>query len=186
MGGSRICACRAAAFGAARWKVCSNITRASPSWRGTLMLTVAHRTCSHFRARPATHHTHFHRSMLLLADELSVAADATTHEDERGCEAAARDIELVGRRRAPAHKAGRVQLAARLLKHSKARRSLQAGGAHRASACWAREKGCRCTKWEQMTRLYGPRRLIVYGLHGPTACSQQYSENSRLTFPFSS
>ena len=170
MGGSHICACRAADFGAARSKVCSNITRASPSWRGTLMLTVAHRTCSHFRARPATHRAHFCRSMLLLADELSVAADATTHEDERGCEAAARDIELVGRRRAPAHKAGRVQLAARLLQHSKARRSLQAGGAHRACARWARERGCGCTKVARRARLCGPRRLIVY----PAACPNYF------------
>ena len=68
------------------------------------MLTVAHPTCSHLRARPATHRTHIRRSILLLADELSVAAAAATHAGERGCKAAARDIEVDGRRRAEACK----------------------------------------------------------------------------------
>ena len=63
----------------------------------------AHALHRHNDAMPLTHrpsdlHTNVRWSLSLLADELSAAADAATHAGERGCEAAARVLDLAAHR----------------------------------------------------------------------------------------
>ena len=83
---------------------------------------------------------------------LSLDPAARRCDERRGCSRDAHRRARLRRSRArlraawppvsAGEQAGRVQLAARSLERSNARRSLQAGGTHRAGACWARERGC--------------------------------------------